>query len=276
MRDVVGPVEKNVKLSHKVVEQFKTLINERKLQPGQRLPTEKELAETLRISRPTLREALTVLEAMGYIEIRPREGSVVRTMLPASLGEPVAAMLERHPEKIFELFEVRRRIDPEGAALAAERASERDIAQLREYLEQVKVLVAGGRSIFSPEVADLYGKTFFRIAEATQNSAYAYVMRMLWTMVEGAFPYSRGKLSLAPSIFGKLFKQYVGIVEAVAARNPAKARQAVAQHLDFGERALRRVLAEEGATPKGKDKTKGSRAKGKWGEAKRRQAAVVS
>lgn len=276
MRDVVGPVEKNVKLSHKVVEQFKKLINERKLQPGQRLPTEKELAETLRISRPTLREALTVLEAMGYIEIRPREGSIVRTMLPASLGEPVAAILESHPEKIFELFEVRRQIDPEGAALAAERASERDIAQLREYLAQATALVAGGRSIFSPEVADLYGKTFFRIAEATQNSAYAYVMRMLWTMVEGAFPYSRAKLSLAPSIFGTLFKQYVTIVEAIAARSPDKARRAVAQHLDFGEQALRRVLAEEAATMQEQEGVKGERVRPKWGEAKHRQAGGSS
>jgi GntR family transcriptional repressor for pyruvate dehydrogenase complex len=240
----LAPIEKNVKISHKVVEQFKKLIAEGKLQPGQRLPTEKELAETLRVSRPTLREALTVLEAIGYIEIRPREGSFVRTMIPSPLREPVLNLLERHPEKIFELFEVRRRIDPDGAALAAERANDRERMQLREHLEQAKALVAGGRSIFSPEVADLYAKTFFRIAEATHNSIYAYFMRMLWTMVEGAFPYSREKLAFAPHIFGKIFKQYVAIVEAVIERDPVKARQAVARHLDFGEQELRRVLDE--------------------------------
>ena len=241
----IAPIEKNVKISHKVVEQFKKLIAEGKLQPGQRLPTEKELAETLRVSRPTLREALMVLEAVGYIEIRPREGSFVRAMIPSPLREPVLNMLERHPEKIFELFEVRRRIDPDGAALAAERANDREIGQLREYLEEAKALVEAGRSIFSPEVAELYAKTFFRIAEATHNSIYAYLMRMLWTMVEGAFPYSREKLAFAPHIFGKLFKQYVFIVEAVVARDPAKARQAVARHLEFGEQELRRVLEEE-------------------------------
>ncbi len=251
--DQLGPIEKNVKISHKVVEQFKKLITEAKLQPGQRLPTEKELAETLRVSRPTLREALTVLEAMGYIEIRPREGSFVRSMIPSPLSEPVLTMLERHPEKIFELFEVRRRIDPDGAALAAERANERDIAQLREYLDQAKALVAEGKSIFSPEVADLYAKTFFRIAEATHNAIYAYLMRMLWSMVEGAFPYSREKLSFAPHIFGKLFKQYAAIVEAIVARDAEKARRAVAQHLEFGERELRRILAEE--KEGGKEKT---------------------
>lgn len=241
----LAPIEKNVKISQKVVEQFKKLISDAKLQPGQRLPTEKELADTLRVSRPTLREALMVLEAIGYIEIRPREGSFVRAMVPAPLREPVLIMLERHPEKIFELFEVRRRIDPDGAALAAERANERERTQLREYLEQATALVASGRSIFSPEVADLYAKTFFRIAEATHNSIYAYLMRMLWTMVEGAFSYSREKLAFAPHTYGKLFKQYAGIVEAVVARDPARARQAVARHLDFGEHELRRVLEEE-------------------------------
>jgi GntR family transcriptional repressor for pyruvate dehydrogenase complex len=239
------------------------------------LPTEKELAETIRVSRPTLREALTVLEAMGYIEIRPREGSFVRSMVPAPLREPVAAMLERHPERIFELFEVRRQIDPEGAALAAERATERDIAQLREYLGQAKALVAGGRSIFSPEVADLYAKTFFRIAEATQNSAYTYVMRMLWTMVEGAFVYSREKLSLAPSIFGKLFKQYVVIVEAIAARDPHRARRAVAQHLDLGERALHRILTEESTATEKRDGAKRGKVGINWGEAKRGRASAA-
>jgi GntR family transcriptional repressor for pyruvate dehydrogenase complex len=248
MMNELGPIEKNVKISHKVVEQFKKLIAEGKLQPGQRLPTEKELAETLRVSRPTLREALTVLEAIGYIEIRPREGSFVRAMIPAPLREPVLMMLERHPEKIFELFEVRRRIDPEGAALAAERATDREIDQLREDLERAKALVASGRSIFSPEVADIYAKTFFRIAEATHNSIYAYMMRMLWTMVEGAFPYSREKLAFAPQIYGKMFKQYVAIVEAIAVRDAAKARQAVARHLDCGEQELRRVLEEEQKT----------------------------
>jgi len=254
----LAPIEKNVKISEKVVEQFKTLIAEGKLQAGQRLPTEKELAETLRVSRPTLREALMVLEAIGYIEIRPREGSFVRTMIPAPLREPVLSMLERHPEKIFELFEVRRRIDPDGAALAAERANERERTQLREYLERVKVLVADGRSIFSPEVAELYLKTFFRIAEATHNSIYAYLMRMLWTMVEGATPYSREKLAFAPHIYGKLFRQYVAIVEAIVARDPARARQAVARHLDLGEQELRRVLEEEKkASKEGKEKEGG-------------------
>ncbi|MFQ5666828.1 MAG: FadR/GntR family transcriptional regulator [Candidatus Binatia bacterium] len=241
----LGPIEKNLKISHKVVEQFKRLISEGKLQPGQRLPTEKELAETLRISRPTLREALMVLEAMGYVEIRSREGTFVRTMIPAPLPEPLVGMLERHPEKIFEVFEVRRRIVPEAAALAAQRATEREIALLQQHLEQAKMLVATGRSIFSPEVADTYAKTFSRIAEATHNSIYAYLMRMLWTVVAGAFPYSREKLSFAPRIFGTLFKQYVAIVEAIISRNPTKARTAAARHLDFGEQQLRRILAEE-------------------------------
>jgi len=242
---MLGPIEKNVKISQKVVEEVQRLIIEGKLQPGQRLPTEKELAEMLHVSRPTLREALNVLEAMGHIEIRPREGSFVRTTVPARLGDAVVALLKRHPEKIFELFETRRQVDPEGAALAAERATERERAQLQEHLEEAKALVAAGRSIFSPEVADIYAKTLLRLAEATHNSVFAYVMRMLWTMVEGALPYSRERLSFAPRLFGTLFKQYVTIVEAVIAGDAVKARRAMAQHLEFGEKALRRVLEEE-------------------------------
>lgn len=260
---MLGPIEKNVKMSQKVVEQVQRLITEGQLQPGQRLPTEKDLAEMLQISRPTLREALTVLEAMGHIEIRPREGSFVRTLIPSQLGDSVVALLTRHPEKIFELLEVKRTIDPEGAAMAATRAGERDVAQLQEYLERAKVLVASGRSIFSPDVADIYAKTLLRIAEATHNSVYAYVMRMLWTMVEGALPYSREKLAFAPRIFPQLFQQYVAIVEAVIGREPAKARRAMRRHLEFGEQALRRVLAGEGtAAPAGGGTNDAS---GTWG-----------
>ena len=88
------PIEKNVKISQKIVEQIKGIILSGGLQPGDRLPKEQDLSEMLGVSRPTLREALTVLEAIGLIEVRPREGSIVRSVVPQSIQEPIQAIVD--------------------------------------------------------------------------------------------------------------------------------------------------------------------------------------
>jgi len=95
--EILEPIQKNVKISQKIVEQIKDIIFSGKLQPGDRLPTEKELAERLNVSRPTLREALTVLEAIGLIEVRPREGSIIKSVVPQSIQEPIHDMLGVDP-----------------------------------------------------------------------------------------------------------------------------------------------------------------------------------
>ena len=243
--DVLGPIEKNVKISQKIVEQIKEIILSGKLQPGDRLPTEKELAGQLKVSRPTLREALTVLEAIGLIEVRPREGSIIKSVLPQSIQEPIQDMIEVDPFKVLELFEVRKKVDSEGAAMAAERATEQELGKLRGYADELeRQIIVEKRSILELGPSRLYQRTFFAIADATHNSIYAHFMKSIWTMLEGAMPYSRQKLLMVPNISDRLLRQYRQIVDSVTARRPTQARRAVIRHLDFVGEQLRMLIEE--------------------------------
>jgi len=243
------PIEKNVKISQKIVEQVKRIIFEGGLQPGDRLPTEKELAEQLQVSRPTLREALTVLEAIGLIEVRPREGSIVKSLVPQSIQDPIQDMIDVDPMKVLDLFEVRKKIDSEGAAMAAERATEAELKRIQGYALTLEDRVEEMKSILELEPGKLYQKTFFAIADATHNSVYAHFMKSIWTLLEGAIPYSRRKLYDVPNISERLLKQYREIVDAVIQRKPAQARKAVIRHVDFVGEQLRKTIESNNPTP---------------------------
>jgi GntR family transcriptional repressor for pyruvate dehydrogenase complex len=243
------PIEKNVKISQKIVEQVKRIIFEGGLQPGDRLPTEKELAEQLQVSRPTLREALTVLEAIGLIEVRPREGSIVKSLVPQSIQDPIQDMIDVDPMKVLDLFEVRKKIDSEGAAMAAERATEAELKRIQDYALTLEDRVEEMKSILELEPGKLYQKTFFAIADATHNSVYAHFMKSIWTLLEGAIPYSRRKLYDVPNISERLLKQYREIVDAVLQRKPAQARKAVIRHVDFVGEQLRKTIESNNPTP---------------------------
>ena len=243
------PIEKNVKISQKIVEQVKRIIFEGGLQPGDRLPTEKELAEQLQVSRPTLREALTVLEAIGLIEVRPREGSIVKSLVPQSIQDPIQDMIDVDPMKVLDLFEVRKKIDSEGAAMAAQRATEAELKRIQGYALTLEDRVEEMKSILELEPGKLYQKTFFAIADATHNSVYAHFMKSIWTLLEGAIPYSRRKLHDVPNISERLLKQYREIVDAVIQRKPAQARKAVIRHVDFVGEQLRKTIESNNPTP---------------------------
>lgn len=243
------PIEKNVKISQKIVEQVKRIIFEGGLQPGDRLPTEKELAEQLQVSRPTLREALTVLEAIGLIEVRPREGSIVKSLVPQSIQDPIQDMIDVDPMKVLDLFEVRKKIDSEGAAMAAQRATEAELKRIQDYALTLEDRVEEMKSILELEPGKLYQKTFFAIADATHNSVYAHFMKSIWTLLEGAIPYSRRKLYDVPNISERLLKQYREIVDAVIQRKPAQARKAVIRHVDFVGEQLRKTIESNNPTP---------------------------
>ena len=247
MKNLV-PIEKNVKISQKIVEQIKGIILSGALQPGDRLPKEQDLSEMLGVSRPTLREALTVLEAIGLIEVRPREGSIVRSVVPQSIQDPIQDMIVVEPSTVLELFEVRIKIDSEGAGMAAERATDDELKTIRNYADQLEQQLNDKKSILEVEPSRLYQKTFFAIADATHNSIYAHFMKSVWSLLEGAFPWGRRKLLNVPDISKKLLQQYRQIVNLVVERKPNPARKAVIRHLDFVGEQLREVIesSEEG------------------------------
>src|SRR5713101_3045073 len=115
------------KVYEEVARQIERLIL-KKLRPGDKLPSERELAELLGVSRSSVRDAIRSLELVGLVEPRQGEGTVVRAVSAESLINPLTTMLVRKRELVGELVDVRRMIEPPLAARAATHASDEEIA----------------------------------------------------------------------------------------------------------------------------------------------------
>src|SRR5439155_4866644 len=125
----VAPI-KSTRIYQEIVRQVKQMIAEGRLESGDQLPAERELAEKFVVGRSSVREALRALESLGLVEIRPGEGTFVREVSVESLIEPLALVMASQREAIGELFEARRMIEPALAALAARRATPEELHEM--------------------------------------------------------------------------------------------------------------------------------------------------
>jgi len=160
------------KISEEIVEQIKKLIAKGELKPGARIPSERDLASMLGVSRPSVREAIMVLEAMGFLESRHGGGTFVRALTETCIADPLAILVEqRDPELLRALAEVRMGLESWSAYLAAQRASDAEIAEIRRLFGIMEEQAANGG--WDPEVD---ARFHYAITAATHNSLQMHVL----------------------------------------------------------------------------------------------------
>jgi GntR family transcriptional repressor for pyruvate dehydrogenase complex len=142
---LLEPIRRSRIYEH-IVEQIQALIGEGKLRPGDQLPPERALAETFKVSRTSVREALRALEMSGFIEGRQGGGTFVRAPSASDLVQPLASALLAGKRELVDVLEVREMIEPALARLAAERATAEQIAELEAVLERQAEKVRRGES----------------------------------------------------------------------------------------------------------------------------------
>src|SRR5690554_3440569 len=120
-----------------IVEQMKDLILEGTFRPGERLPSEKDLAVRFGVSRPALREALRTLNGLGLVT-QTREGAVVSTRDERFFAEPLSWLLLLNRVTVRELFEARKVLEVQIVGLAAHRATERDLQRIADEQERLR------------------------------------------------------------------------------------------------------------------------------------------
>lgn len=157
---------KKTRIHEDVFDQIHQLIKEGRLRARDQLPSERELAETFKVSRTSVREALRALETQGLIVSRTGAGNFVADLPVEALIGPLAQLLIDEKKTLADVFEMRKLIEPHIAALAAERASRKDIAQLRRIVaKQAEAVSRGGTGVEAD--AELH----FFISRATRNQA---------------------------------------------------------------------------------------------------------
>jgi len=222
---------KQKRIYQDIVTQIQRLLGDGRLKPGQQLPSERELSELFQVSRASVREALRALESMGFVEIRSGEGTYVASTVE-SLLSPLAFAIRHERDALREIFEARRLLEPEIAALAAERANPSEVRRLEAILEEQ------GRQIAKGEIGVETDSAFHSaLARAAKNKVF---LRLDNAMVESLREIRERSLQTD----GRAARSLAGhqkILKAIRARNPAKARKAMLEHLEAIERNIVRL-----------------------------------
>lgn len=225
MTNVFKPIRPK-KISEEIVSQIKNLISEGELQPGQRVPSERELASLLGVSRPSVREAIMVLEAMGLVESRQGGGTFVLSLTEASMADPLSNLVAKNPKMLYSLAEVRMGLETWSAYLAAERATDQDIAQMDElYLEMKRQASKGG---WEPDVD---ARFHYAITSAAHNTIQLHVLNTIQELFHTTIMVALMEFYQKEGYIDLLMKHHYAILEAIRKHQPEEAREAMRTHL---------------------------------------------
>jgi GntR family transcriptional repressor for pyruvate dehydrogenase complex len=216
---------KHVKVSDEIVDQIRNLISQGKLKPGDRLLPERELIREFDVSRPSLREALNSLITMGFLEIKGKR-TYIKSVASESMQNPLSLLIKADTQKLFDLIEVRKAIEAWGAFLAAQRATEEDIKQLENIIEDMKKAYEQGRS-WEKQDADFH----LGIAQATHNTIQTHMMSTIYDLLRE----SMAKVFKDRAKVKKLLDHHQRIFNAIKNHAPDKAREKTLEHLNYVE-----------------------------------------
>ena len=209
------------RLYRQIAEQIASDIANEVYLPGQRLPSERDLAEQLGVSRPIIREAMIALEIAGLVEVRKGSGVFVRQQEGSDLAE---AGGEPGP---FELLEARAALEGEVAAIAAGNVTERDVQDLQRHLERIEATDPAS------EEHDEADRAFHHnIAAISNNQLLISFVDTLWSQRHR--PMWQRLQSMAPEgqVSAAVTSDHRRILQAIRARDPERARAAMRAHLE--------------------------------------------
>lgn len=224
-----------------IIEQLKEMIISGKLQPGQQLDSVEQLAKRYAVSRSVIREALSALSAMGYIDIRHGHGTFVTKNDLSFLTNPITSSRLLSKQEMLQFFEVRKIIESGTAAAAATRRTAQNLEKMRAALAAMK---QAGNNLNLGERADV--NFHLAIAEATQNEMLMQLMDSIshtlsQTMLESRriwFFYEETSLE-------RLYQEHQAIYEAIVDQNASLAQELMLAHLRKVENVYVRSLNHE-------------------------------
>ncbi|AGK99695.1 FadR/GntR family transcriptional regulator [Desulfoscipio gibsoniae] len=218
--------------AQRIVDQIRDLIASGKLQTGDKLPPERELADIFNVSRTSVREAIRILETMGLVEIKKGHGVFAKKATLDSVLSNAADALVLSNKEMKQLFEIRKVLETQAAAWAAERASETEIEEIKTIIKEVKFL---NKQKLDIAVANQYDKKFHAaVIEASRNDVLVKIMSGLFDTLDKA----RVKTAIIPGRALMSINDHEAISSAICERNPQKAKQAMYDHIESVEKTM--------------------------------------
>ena len=229
---------KVAKLSETIVDQLEEMILDGVLKAGDKLPPERELAQQLQVSRPSLREALVILEAKGLLQARRGGGTYVCDVVAQIITDPLVHLLKRRPETTEDVLELRLALEEVAAYFAALRANAAD----REILQRRwKTLEASYEGNDRTENAEADVEFHMAVADASHNVAVSLVMRGLFNLLRTTILDSLEKIYAEAGSIEFIRKQHQSLLTAILNGDAATAREAAHTHIAFVAATVRQA-----------------------------------
>jgi len=214
-------VRKN-KVYEEVARQIERLIL-KKLKPGDKLPSERELAEMLQVSRSSIRDAIRGLELMGLVEPRQGAGTIVREVSAGGLVNPFATALKQRQALVSELLDFRKMLEPPLAARAATHASPEEVAEMEEILQRQEDKLSRDETTIAEDAEFHYS-----VALASGNSVVLKVLDILMDLL-------RETRERSLQVEGRPKKSLMGhrkILTAIKHQDAEAAKAAMRRHIE--------------------------------------------
>jgi GntR family transcriptional regulator, transcriptional repressor for pyruvate dehydrogenase complex len=210
------------KVYEEVARQLERIIL-KKLHPGDKLPSERELAESLGVSRSSIRDAIRSLELMGMVEPRQGAGTVVREISADVLMNPLTNVLRHKMELVGEFLDFRKMLEPPLAARAANHASDDELQEMEEILRRQETKLRGGDLAIEED-----SEFHYSIAMASGNSVVLKVLDVIMDLL-------RDTRERSLQLEGRPQKSLAGhrrILTAIKRRDAEAARAAMMRHIE--------------------------------------------
>lgn len=227
-----GSIKKSA-IAEEILARLLDLIKERELRPGDKLPPERELAAMMDVSRPSLREALRALSIMNIIEIRQGDGTYVTSLEPELLVEHLDFVFALDDSTFVQLFEARKILEVGIVALAAQRITAEQIAELEACL---------ARSVENTDDPQAFLETDLELHNLITRAANNPILSRMMASISQLGLASRSRTTAIPGVVQKTVDDHRAIVAALKAHDANAARQAMLDHLNNVEARLKQLI----------------------------------
>jgi GntR family transcriptional repressor for pyruvate dehydrogenase complex len=219
---------KTQRVADAIATRIEKLILEGALRPGEKLASERELAQRLDVSRPSLRDAIDKLVGRGLLTATRGGTSVAEFLLP--MMTPIANLYRDHENAATDYFEFRKWVEAQAARAAAERGTDVDRSAIRVCLADMR---KAHKAKDQAREAEADVNLHILVYEASHNFIVLHVMRALSELLRDNVFFNREQLYKRPEVREKLLAQHLAIGDAVIAADPDEAETAAAAHIRF-------------------------------------------
>jgi GntR family transcriptional repressor for pyruvate dehydrogenase complex len=229
------------KLSDVILAQLEEMILEGSLQPGEKLPPERELAKQFEVSRPSLREAIQKLEAKNLVTRKQGGGTFVSKSILSGLSDPLFELMSQSNESQFDLLEFRHGIEGMSAYYAAMRGTEADFSEIQNKHDNIgNAQLEDDHRQEAQAIFDFY----LAICGASHNAIILHLARSMSSLLVDNIEQNLKILAKRPDIFSQMSDYRKRLLDAIISGQPQKAWGASHRHLAFIEDVLLKASQE--------------------------------